>query len=871
MIESNAPFCQEEQRITQMGFLFWSALPMKILLRIMHICFFVSLLNSIGLAQVGIITTYAGPPLPVNGARATDQAIGSPSSIAIDRAGGFYISGADLNRVYRVSADGKITLVAGNGSYGFAGDGGPATSAQLYNATGVAVDSVGNLFIADTANNRIRKVDTSGIIITVAGNGFNGMSGDGGLATLAELNYPRGVAVDSVGNLFIADGDNSRIRKVDTSGIITTVAGDGYMHPNGDIGDSGPATLAQLNYPTGVAVDSIGNIFIADTNNNRIRKVDTSGIITTVAGSGPSAYIGGYSGDGGSATLAQLSSPTGVAVDSTSNLLIADRGSHRICKISNIGNIAAIAGNGYEGFGGDGGPATSAQLDQPTGVAVDSKGNIYIADTNNNRIRKVSKPNTSIDLILNAGSIEETSTVSGNPDVQAGYATVTLTSGAVPYGTAVFSFKEGGVTVSEAGIPASPPTVAARIFIDYRSSVNAVPARDYAGMVDINTGIAAANNGITASNVTYTLRDASGGIIATGHGTIGAGKHFSCFIDQLKDIASDFNLPADFQTAIQFGALDITSDQPLSVLALRGTYNQRRQFIITTTPIADLTRSLDNGPLYFAQVADGGGYTTSLILMNTSAANETGTLQIMDNNGAAIIVNPVGGTSGSSFNYSIPPNGVYRLQTDGSPADWRVGWVKLAPSAGTSTPVGSGIFGFNPVDVLVTESGVPGASATTHARIYVDRSERHNTGLAIANLNDTPATVMIDAYESDGVTVAGTSDGPLTLAAHGHDAKFADQLITGLPAEFTGILDISSTMPFAALTVRSLYNENGDYLMTAFPVADVNQAASSPIVFPQIADGGGYTTQFILLSADEAASVTIHYYDNDGAPLAIGR
>jgi hypothetical protein len=257
--------------------------------------------------------------------------------------------------------------------------------------------------------------------------------------------------------------------------------------------------------------------------------------------------------------------------------------------------------------------------------------------------------------------------------------------------------------------------------------------------------------------------------------------------------------------------------------------------------------------------------------MNTSDVNETGILQIMANNGNALAVNRVGGTFGSTFSYSIPPKGIYRFQSDGSPVDLKVGWVQLTPDPGSSTPVGSGVYGYNPGNVLVTESGVPVASATTHARIYVDRSENHNTGLAIANINDAAVAVTVDAYEIDGVTKVGTSASPLTLAVHGHDSMFVNQFITGLPTEFTGVLDVRSTLPFAALTVRSLYNENQDYLMTTFPVADVNQTAPSPIVFPQIADGGGYITQFILLSADSTSSATINYYDNDGTPLAVGR
>jgi hypothetical protein len=330
-------------------------------------------------------------------------------------------------------------------------------------------------------------------------------------------------------------------------------------------------------------------------------------------------------------------------------------------------------------------------------------------------------------------------------------------------------------------------------------------------------------------------------------------------------------MPADFKSAVQFGTLDITSDKPLSVLPLRGTSNQRQQFLITTTPVADLTKSPGNSSLYFAQFVDGGGYTTSLILMNTSNALETGTLQIMDNKGAPFVINPVGGTSGSSIRYSIPPNGIFRLQTDGYLKNAKAGWVRLTPDAGTATPIGSGVFGYNPADVLVTESGIPSTSPTTHAHIYVDLSGNHNTGLAIANIGDTEANITITAYKPDGLTAAGKSNGSLLLAAHEHDSKFADQFISGLPAGFTGVLDIRSATPFAAITVRSLYNENSDFLITTFPVADMTQVAPSPIVFPHIADGGGYATQFILIGTSGASNTTINYYDSEGISLPVGK
>jgi sugar lactone lactonase YvrE len=296
----------------------------------------------------------------------------SPAGIAVDSAGNLYI--ADSNRIRKISK-GTITTVAGNGTYGFSGDNGPATSAQLFNPQGVAVDAAGNLYIADTYNNRIRKV-SNGVITTVAGNGTSGSRDENIPATSAQLNWPYGVAVDAAGNIYIANTYNNRVCKV-SGGMITTVAGNG-THGYG--GDNGPATAAQLSWPDGVAVDAAGNLYIADTDNDRIRKV-SGGVITTVAGNGTE----GFSGDKGPATSAQLGWPYSVAVDAAGNLYIADTYNNHIRKVSN-GVITTVGGDGTFGFGGDNGPATSAAV-SPAGIAVDSAGALYVADGVNNRIR----------------------------------------------------------------------------------------------------------------------------------------------------------------------------------------------------------------------------------------------------------------------------------------------------------------------------------------------------------------------------------------------------------------------------------------------------------------------------------------------------
>ena len=329
-----------------------------------------------------IIDTFAGQPAFGDGGPAVAALLHSPSGVALDGAGNLYFTDRYHHRIRKVDTSGIITTVAGTGDPGFGGDGGPAVSAQLAYPFGVAVDGAGNVYISDRTNHRIRKVDSTGVITTIAGTGDFGFSGDGGPAVSAQLRYPLGLAVDGAGNLYFVDLANHRIRKVDSSGVITTVAGTGEK---GFGGDGGQAVSALLNSPTGVAADVAGNVYIADASNHRIRKVDSSGIITTVAGTGEK----GFGGDGGQAVLARLNTSSGVVLDGAGNLYIADRHNSRIRKVDSSGVITTIAGTGEIGFDGDGGPAVSALLNSPTGVAADVAGNVYIADASNDRIRKV--------------------------------------------------------------------------------------------------------------------------------------------------------------------------------------------------------------------------------------------------------------------------------------------------------------------------------------------------------------------------------------------------------------------------------------------------------------------------------------------------
>lgn len=350
-----------------------------------------------------LISTVAGGSLPPTPSAALSMPLTQPQRITTDGKGNFYFTAA--NAVFMMSGSGTITLVAGTGRVGYAGDSGPATQAQFNNPTGIAVDFKGNIFVADTGNNLIRIVTPDGNINLYAGNvqygkPTSGWTGDGGGAIGAQLALPAGIAVDGAGNLYIADSANNAIREVNTNGVINTIAGLGPSAP-GFAGDTGPASAANLFGPLDVAVDSNNNVYIADTNNANVRMITaSSGNINTVAGN--TAIVSGapqlnffFAGDNGPATSASLAGPAGVAIDSSGNLYIATYADNRIRKVASNGIITTFAGNSGYGFAGDGGLAVNSQLSAPRGICVDGSGNVYLADRWNNRIRKLAGGNIS--------------------------------------------------------------------------------------------------------------------------------------------------------------------------------------------------------------------------------------------------------------------------------------------------------------------------------------------------------------------------------------------------------------------------------------------------------------------------------------------
>jgi uncharacterized protein (TIGR03437 family) len=335
------------------------------------------------LSPSGQLTTLAGigSQFRGEGTAALQALFNVPADVKLDSSGAFYVADTKNHRVRKI-AGGVVTTIAGDGESGFGGDQGAALADRLSSPRGVALDRAGNIYVADTGNHRVRRISPDGRIVTVAGTGTAGFSGDVKLARESRLKEPTAVAVDSLGQVHIADTANHRVRRLLASGYLVTLAGGAEK---GFAGDGSSSQITLLDTPRGLAFDSAGNLYIADSGNHRIRKIAPNGLVSTIAGNGTA----GFSGDGGKATEASLNAPSAVLMDSSGALLIADAGNQRIRMVTPDGNIQTIAGSGTAGFGGDAGPALSAKLNEPAGLALDSTGAVYLADSQNHRIRKL--------------------------------------------------------------------------------------------------------------------------------------------------------------------------------------------------------------------------------------------------------------------------------------------------------------------------------------------------------------------------------------------------------------------------------------------------------------------------------------------------
>jgi sugar lactone lactonase YvrE len=403
-------------------------------------------------AAVAGVLAFAGIGSPARcAAQATLVPLVLPSAIVFDAQGNLYFAETGNHAVREFSAAGVLSTIAGSGVQGFSGDNGPAVAAELDSPCGLAIDAAGNLYVADTHNQRVREIAAAtGIITTVAGTGKAGYTGDGGAASAAQLDHPTAIAIDAAGDIYIADTGNHRVRRVAAAtGVIATIAGDGI---EGFGGDGGAAIAAAIDSPSGLAIGSTGDVFIADTHNGRIRKVAaTTQIITTVAGVGVSSgNVQSFGGDGGAATAAGLALPRGLTLDAAGNLYMADSANHRIRRISS-GVISTVAGQGTETFAGDGAPAVAASLDAPRSVATSPAGLLTLADTGNQRVRQ-------LDALPAPGP--DIHTIAGLGPTTPGVLTLS--------GPSVVTYGSGALTATFSGIANETGTVT---FVDSAGSV----------------------------------------------------------------------------------------------------------------------------------------------------------------------------------------------------------------------------------------------------------------------------------------------------------------------------------------------------------------------------------------------------------------
>lgn len=829
----------------------------------------------------GVISTVAGVGIPgygADGVPAVQAMVPSPAGVAVDASGSLYIADS-LHRVRRISPAGVIETKAGKGFASFSGDGGPAASAQIFNPQGVAVNVNGELFIADQANERIRKVTADGRIHTIAGAGIRFFGGDGGAAVWAYLAAPSAVAADIAGNLFIVDTGNNRIRKVAADGTITTVAGGGA---EGFAGDGGPSVMAALRGPQSVAVDSAGNLYIADTGNNRIRKVTIDGNIQTVAGSGAA----GFAGDGGPATSAAFDTPQSVVLDMAGNLFVADRFNHRIRRVTPSGVVTTVAGNGTAGFAGDGGPAESAMLFGPGSVAVDGSGNLFIADTGNGRIRRVSSAGV-IDTIAEIQSNNLTVDAAGRLFVVSGDRILTLTPagpvtfmlaerggaawrssgapapaqvgygriepdpGVAPAGLAIIEFRQGGVLVSETSVPASSLIRSGRIYAEMTES--------------LRTGIAIANPNSEPAAVSFFFTDSAGDF---GHGalTIPPQAQIAAFLNEPSFGSFDWGQRGNSWS----GAFTFSSTVRVSTIAIRGRTNERGEFLVASLPVSDLDVEAASEAAVLPHFAEGGGWITEIALVNPTDGALSGAVQFRSPDGVEALVHANGHISGS-FPYSIPARSSLKLQTAGTAASIQTGYVRIVPVPGGPVPSAVIIFSFRNNGITVTEAALAAAPVGTAYRIYAEGGVSIRTGIAIANTSSNPANITMELYELDGSPMGVAS--PFTVPAQGQRALFINEIAgfgTVRPA-FQGVLRLTSTSPVSLTGIRGQPNERGDFLIAALPPVNEDAVPSAGLYFPHIVDSGGYSMQFILLGgAGSAGSGSIGFFSQSGEVWNLG-
>jgi sugar lactone lactonase YvrE len=715
-----------------------------------------------------LISTIAGAGMPATAMPATAMVLPAPGAVATDAAGNVYFTDQQLNAVFRMDLSGTATRMAGTGSPGLSGDNGPAVAAQLSPPAGLAMDALGNLYIADTQNKRVRMVSPSGTITTVAGGGCCS-SGDGGPATAAELVAPQGLAVDGSGNLYISD--LYWVRMVSPAGVISTVAGNGS---SGYTGDGEPATGAGLDDPLGIAVDASGNLFIADTFHNVVRKVAPNGIITTVAGTGTA----GFYGDGQPATAAELNQPEAVSVDASSNLYIEDFANCRVRLVQPNGTISTFAGNGGCQFSGDGGPATSASLGGE-GLALDPSGNLYIAALTNNRIRKVS-----------SGIITTVAGGGSSDGAAAPFSTLLAASG-------IARDASGNIYVAD--------TVNNRVHaISPAGAISTVAGNGLAGYsgdyfegisaeLDYPTALAVDSQGALyiADYLNEAIRRVWVGIITTvaGDGDTCPGRILG--VCEPSGLAIDSAGDIYFADSYHSQVFEVSPGGALSLVAGNGTSGYSGDNLPATAAQLNSPHGLaldTQGNLYIAdsennclrKVTNGvittvgtgspcyagenpSATTAQLNYPYGVALDPAGNLYVTDNNNSVVRQISPGGTISTIAGYQYP--GV----ADGNPA---VGAYILSPEGVTTDTVGNIYFNDNNaslVYVLTPEAGPPVLTiGSTHSGSFsLNATGEYSLTVSNAALaGPTSGIVTVTEFAPGGLTITGMSGSGWTCGAN---------------------------------------------------------------------------------------------------------
>ena len=790
----------------------------------------------------GIITTAAGGPYGYIGdtGAAASALLLNPTSTAVGPDGAVYIVDSDHNLVRKV-VNGVITTFAGTGLASYTGDNGAATAATLNTPWGVALDAAGNLYISDLGNNVVRKV-SGGVITTVAGNGTAGFSGDNGAATSATLNSPTGISLDPAGNLYIADYGNNLIRKV-SGGVITTVAGNGA---GAFAGDNGPATSASLWAPLDVKVDAAGNLYIADYSNNRIRMV-TGGTISTLAGNG----VLGFGGDNGPAPSAQLNSPSGVALDAAGDLFIADNGNNVIRQVTS-GVITTIAGNGTPSYSGDYGPAAAAGLDGPFGVATDSAGRIFIADSGNNLVRVMSLP---CSFALTTSSIQA-------PGAGGSFNIGVQTAAFCPW--------------SVAGLP-DWITVGGASSITGPANVTLILAA--AGGTPRSASVSVAGISVTVNQTetcSYAISPGGQSFLASGGlGTVTITAPAGCAWTAANSIPFvSFN-----------GASSGSGSGVLSFLVAANAGGDRSGTFTAagvSFEVEQQAASIPNlSPIgSMAHLAAQGEWTTTFTLVNKSSASATSRLSFfgddnsysLDPNGSGpltlFLTSPQqtaipGPLLAASFDRTIAPNASLTTTTAGPQGASNV-LVGSAQLAATGAVDGFAIFH----EIVTTQEAVV-PMETRNASSYLlsfDNTNNLVLGVALANISAQAVTVQVVIRDDSGTQLA---TGALPQLAAGDHFQFE------LAAQFPVTANLRGTIEFdtpsgGQISVLGLRFTPPNNAFTTIPaLANVGTGGGS---IAHLAEGGdGWQTTFVLVNTGTSSAQTSlsFYADQTGAPLPL--